>query len=133
MTAQKAQRATVVTSGTFTEEARNFATGKPIDLIEGPQLAELVRTVQGSPAPTSAHAQRHAPVTPPASPRSSTPSTKASDQAKPPTPPTAGVTKTCPKCGAAMVLRTAKHGPSVGQQFWGCSQFPRCRATLSTQ
>lgn len=37
-------------------------------------------------------------------------------------------TTACPKCGQAMVLRTIKKGENVGQQFWGCSQFPKCRA-----
>ncbi|OAH98211.1 nuclease-related domain-containing protein [Methylomonas methanica] len=34
----------------------------------------------------------------------------------------------CPKCGRPMVLRTAKNGENQGNQFWGCSGFPRCRA-----
>ncbi len=34
---------------------------------------------------------------------------------------------TCPKCGSKMVLRTAKRGPNRGNQFWGCSNYPRCR------
>ncbi len=33
----------------------------------------------------------------------------------------------CPKCGNALVIRTSKTGPKTGQQFWGCSGFPRCR------
>ena len=35
----------------------------------------------------------------------------------------------CPRCGNAMVLRTARRGPNAGGQFWGCSGYPRCRAT----
>ena len=35
----------------------------------------------------------------------------------------------CPKCGARMVLRTAKRGRNRGNQFWGCSRFPTCRGT----
>jgi len=34
---------------------------------------------------------------------------------------------TCPKCGSQMVLRTAKRGSRSGTQFWGCSNYPRCR------
>ncbi|MBD9358609.1 nuclease-related domain-containing protein [Methylomonas albis] len=34
----------------------------------------------------------------------------------------------CPKCGKPMVLRTAKNGENQGNQFWGCSGFPQCRA-----
>jgi len=33
----------------------------------------------------------------------------------------------CPKCGSALVIRTRKTGTNVGQQFWGCSTFPKCR------
>ncbi len=40
------------------------------------------------------------------------------------------VEKTCPKCGAEMVLRTAKRGANAGNQFWGCSNYPPCRETL---
>ena len=36
----------------------------------------------------------------------------------------------CPKCGSEMVTRTAKKGSNAGKQFRGCSQFPRCRATV---
>jgi restriction system protein len=35
----------------------------------------------------------------------------------------------CPKCGQAMVLRTARQGPNAGSQFWGCSRYPDCRGT----
>jgi restriction system protein len=103
MTAQKAHHAFIVTSGTFTPEARAFAAGKPIDLIGGPQLAYLIRAVQAIPTPMRSQ----------------------------PAQPTAAFNKTCPQCGAAMVLRTAKHGSSAGQQFWGCSRFPQCKGTES--
>ncbi len=33
----------------------------------------------------------------------------------------------CPKCGSALVLRTAKKGENAGKQFYGCSSFPKCR------
>jgi len=35
----------------------------------------------------------------------------------------------CPECGSKMVLRTARKGKNAGNQFWGCSTFPRCRGT----
>lgn len=37
---------------------------------------------------------------------------------------------TCPKCGAEMKLRTAKNGANKGNQFWGCSNFPKCRSIV---
>ena len=35
----------------------------------------------------------------------------------------------CPKCGAALVLRTAKRGANAGKEFYGCSNYPKCRYT----
>lgn len=33
----------------------------------------------------------------------------------------------CPKCGVSMVQRTAKKGANVGQSFYGCPNYPKCR------
>ena len=33
----------------------------------------------------------------------------------------------CPRCGSTLVLRTAKKGDNAGNQFYGCSAFPKCR------
>lgn len=38
-----------------------------------------------------------------------------------------GHKKSCPKCASEMKLRVAKKGNSVGNEFWGCSAFPKCR------
>lgn len=39
--------------------------------------------------------------------------------------------RSCPKCGAQMVLRTTKNGDNAGNKFWGCSAFPKCRTIQS--
>jgi hypothetical protein len=36
----------------------------------------------------------------------------------------------CPKCGCAMILRTAKSGSNQGEKFWGCSNYPKCHGIL---
>jgi len=36
----------------------------------------------------------------------------------------------CPKCGAEMILRTAKSGANAGKRFWGCSNYPKCRSII---
>ncbi len=36
----------------------------------------------------------------------------------------------CPKCDHLMVKRTAKRGTQAGNQFWGCTAFPKCKGTL---
>ena len=35
----------------------------------------------------------------------------------------------CPRCGAPLVVRTAKKGPNAGSQFLGCSRYPDCKYT----
>lgn len=35
--------------------------------------------------------------------------------------------RTCPQCGCSMILRTAKRGANAGNQFRGCSAYPKCR------
>lgn len=37
----------------------------------------------------------------------------------------------CPKCGSKMVLRTARQGRYAGSNFWGCSQFPKCKSIIN--
>lgn len=37
----------------------------------------------------------------------------------------------CPACKSVMVERKVhKPGPRYGQPFWGCSDFPVCKATM---
>lgn len=38
----------------------------------------------------------------------------------------------CPWCGKELVLRTAKKGNNAGNQFYGCSGFPKCRYVKNT-
>ena len=44
---------------------------------------------------------------------------------------TATASPTCPRCGSAMVLRTASKGANAGNRFWGCSNYPNCRGIES--
>jgi restriction system protein len=98
MTAERADEVIIVTSGKFTREAETFAQGKPIKLVDGPRLLELVKQVQGCP-----------------------PSVSPSPTGKPATSPA------CPKCGKEMILKLARRGPNAGNQFWGCRDFPACK------
>ena len=41
--------------------------------------------------------------------------------------PESAESESCPRCGAPLVLRTAKKGENAGNQFYGCSAFPKCR------
>jgi restriction system protein len=88
MTAEAADRAILITSGVYTDEALRFGEGKPLELVDGAQLAEMLRGFQSS------LRQAPAPSTNPAS----TPSQPA-PSATPPARPD------CPRCGSEMVLR----------------------------
>lgn len=33
----------------------------------------------------------------------------------------------CPKCGNALIIRKAKRGANAGKEFWGCSEYPKCK------
>jgi len=35
--------------------------------------------------------------------------------------------KTCPKCSSELITRTSKKGKTAGNEFLGCSAFPKCR------
>lgn len=35
----------------------------------------------------------------------------------------------CPRCGNKLILRTATKGTKAGQNFWGCSNYPKCKYT----
>jgi len=111
MAAEGADRAVLVSSGRYTEEAHAFAKDKPIELIDGHRLAELFRDVQAE--------------EPQFDSRDAAPPSIAvgADQPPAPSPPM------CPKCGSAMVIRTARRGTNAGNQFWGCTKFPTCKGT----
>ncbi|MHB0857796.1 MAG: restriction endonuclease [Anaerolineae bacterium] len=110
VTAHAAQGAIIVTSGTFTQEAKAFAARQPIALIEGQQLVQMVRSVQ---------------VTPPAATNPAAPQPQGALRAT--TPATAQ--RICPRCAGNMVVRVARRGPNAGIPFWGCTSYPKCRHT----
>jgi restriction system protein len=104
--AERVDRGIFITSGIYTAEAMAFAEGKPLDLIDGPALHNLVREVQkdrlAEPSPLPVRV-----VTAPSSP-------------------------VCPRCGGSMVRRIAKRGSNAGGRFWGCSNFPKCSGVLES-
>lgn len=38
----------------------------------------------------------------------------------------------CPQCGKPMLRRTIQRGSRQGQQFWGCSDYPKCNGTRNS-
>ncbi len=115
MAAMGAAGGFVVTSGKFTSDALEFANGRNLRLIDGAKLHHLLRQAKvtataestGQPKPNRGAAR---------APDSDTGSGNAA-------------VPSCPRCAQAMVRRIAKKGANAGQQFWGCSAYPRCRET----
>lgn len=90
-----------ITSGEFTSEAKDFAQGKRLKLIDGVKLLNAIQKLTEE------------------------------KQAQLLTIALEGdyTTPTCPRCGIKMTLRTAQKGADENK-FWGCVNYPRCRSTL---
>lgn len=98
MAANGASGGFVVTSGVFTDDARAFAVGRNIELLDGKALHALIRGVR---VPDKAASVLPVYVT-------------------------TGV-PFCPVCQSRMVKRTAKRGANAGTEFWGCTRYPDCK------
>lgn len=110
ITADAADAGIFVTVGSYTADARAFARGKPITLIDGPQLLDWVQSVQQQTGPISQKTVMPVKNREPLTSAESAPA--------------------CPRCGNAMVRRTARQGAQAGTAFWGCTAYPRCRGTV---
>ena len=130
MTAEKADEVIVVTSGKFTRDAREFAAGKPVRLIDGPQLLALVQSVQSDKGGTLARGAATAAAAPSSpSPLRGEGRSEVDSGHKSPVANAGASIAGCPSCGQPMILRTSKRGANAGTQFWGCSTYPACKGT----
>lgn len=98
MVTEKASKAIIITSGDFTEPAKEFIHDKPIELIDGEKLIKLIDEVRKNKAQGQ--------------------NVKNDDNKN---------VVLCPNCHAPMVLRVAKQGEHAGKKFWGCSNYPKCK------
>jgi restriction system protein len=103
MAAKGATGGFVVTSGRFTDDAKAFADGRNVQLVDGPKLFAMIKQAKQS---LTAAGQQPAVKSP------------LIQQA-------VAITPSCPQCYSGMVKRTARKGN--GGEFWGCSKFPTCR------
>lgn len=90
----------IVAIGSYTDDAQQFVQGKPIELIHGNVLLEMVRESQRTTPP------RYKPVKNPEA--------------------VMGFEPICPVCGRSMVQRANRRS---GKTFWGCSGYPACQST----
>ena len=110
MAAEGAVGGFVITSGRFSEPAREFASGRNLKLVDGRQLRRWIAAAQkqtAQPAPKPTPTPDPVPPPPPVEPQPKAPA--------------------CPHCRKTMVIRVARTGRNAGGNFWGCSDYPRCR------
>ena len=107
---ESAAGAVLIGTSGFSAPAREFAEGKDLRLIDGPefmrlraQLTDLHPAEIGNPDPLISHgfARHIAEVHHPA----------------------------CPRCGKEMVLVTRLEETVIARQFWGCRDYPACEGT----
>ena len=99
MTHEKIAKGFFMTSSRFSDDAKEFAQGNSITLIDGPMLLMMIKRL---PAESQTGLLRFA---------------------------TEGdyMTPTCPSCGIKMKRIPGKE---TRPDFWGCSNYPRCRQKL---
>lgn len=105
---ENAVEGAIVTSGDFTPQAREWAKGKPIRLFDGAEFLKVMRRAQ----------------------KKSGQAVKIPVEPQPAPVPVSTMPPVCPQCGVPMVVRTAKRGPTPGQQFYGCPNYPNCRVII---
>lgn len=105
MAARGATGGFVVTSGRFTDEAKSFAGGRNVTLVDGARLAVMLESARSAREGSGGRAVQIDPMT------------------------SATATPACPLCGSPMLRRTARRGLSAGSAFWGCSTYPACKGT----
>jgi len=109
-TVEGAQYGIVITAGAFTPEALDFSLGKPLLLINGVDLSQMIDALSTDNPDT----QEQSDV-------SGDTSIDEADEIEP----------LCPLCNNKMIKRTARKGKNAGSTFWGCSRFPACRGVVS--
>jgi restriction system protein len=94
-----------ITTGFFSHDARKFASGKPIELVDGARLMDFTRIAESIAASQEISSLQN--------------NLKRFDY-------------TCPLCGASMMLRTGETADASGTQFWGCTA-PACKGSLRNE
>ena len=99
----------VITSGVFTSDALDFALGKPLLLINGTDLNQMIDALNST---------------------DSDDETQSEEAEETPKEEMPELEPLCPICSQKMIKRVAKKGKNTGNTFWGCSQFPNCRGVV---
>lgn len=102
MTIEKVAKGILITNSSFTKSAVDFADKSDIEIIDLYKLHTMIEDLESA---KKALLQEFL---------------NSTDFKTP----------TCPNCEVKLVERTSKKGKSIGDKFWGCVNFPRCRYTM---
>lgn len=91
-----------ITTGSFSHEARKFASDKPLVLIDGDKLMDFARIAKSIDAAKGWSSLQN----------------------------NSKLGYKCPRCGAHMLLRTVANNSHSVAQFWSCSAYPACKGAL---
>lgn len=109
-----ADNAILACTGGFSVSVKDFARGKPIELISAREIARMARNNAGETIENQPELISFWDTEPVAK------SNKGESQLTPKRPPLCPT----PGCGRTMVLRDGRRG-----MFWGCPGYPTCRGT----
>jgi hypothetical protein len=103
MAVKQVSNGVLIASAGFTDQAVAFASESRIQLIDDNRLLQMIDKLPGA------------------------------LQAKILTDITSGdyTHPDCPSCGTALVKRTATKGNNKGGEFWGCTNYPKCRVVIN--
>lgn len=101
-------RGAIITSSRFTQQAIEWAKGKPIYLYDGEALLKVLKKVQKANQPFNKEGKLPAPIS----------------NRKPPF---------CPKCGVPMTLRYIRRSDNTRRQLYGCPNYPDCRVVIPVE
>ena len=118
---EKADKGAIITTGEFTQQAHEWARGKPIYLCNGSEFLKRWKA-----------AKRYIQGGDPSAPEMAATSTVSEPENSHNKSDTVSI-PLCPRCGVSMVLRTARRGQHKGEQFYGCPNYPECREITSLE
>jgi len=101
MAADDIQDGFFMTTGVFTSEAKQFAKGK-LNLVTGETLLRFISNLPKEEQYALLDVATEGDYT----------------------------TPSCPRCGIKMEARESKKGDNPGSDFWGCTNYPKCKSTL---
>jgi restriction system protein len=101
-------RGAIITSSRFTQQAIEWAKGKPIYLYDGEALLQILRKVQKTNQFLNKYGKLPAPI----------------PNRRPPV---------CPKCGVPMTLRYVRRSDNTRRQLYGCPNYPNCRVVIPVE